>query len=77
MNSIRIVWAIARQQLALALAQPFSSAIVIAVPINFLLLFVLFALSGGFAPISVWQEFPSPQGQAKRIVGGAKPAANF
>lgn len=64
MNSIRIVWAIARQQLALALAQPFSSAIVIAVPINFLLLFVLFALSGGFAPISVWQELPSPQGQA-------------
>ena len=64
MNSIRIVWAIARHQLALARAQPFSSAIVIAVPINFLLLFVLFALSGGFAPISVWQELPSPQGQA-------------
>lgn len=56
--------AIAGHQLRLALARPGSTLTVIAVPLNFLILFVLFALSGGRAPISVYQERPSPQSHA-------------
>ncbi|MFZ0216111.1 MAG: ABC transporter permease [Candidatus Dormiibacterota bacterium] len=66
MRGIRVAWAIARHQLAVIRAQPFSAVVLIAVPVNFLLLFVLFALSGGHAPIVVYQQGRSPQAAAMR-----------
>lgn len=54
MTGIRVTAAIAAQQLRLAIAQPSSSLAVLIVPLNFLVLFMLFALSGGRAPVTVY-----------------------
>lgn len=64
MNGIQVGWAVMRHQLAIARAQHMSTLIVVAVPINFLILFILFALSGGHAPVSVVNDSSSPAGSA-------------
>jgi ABC-type multidrug transport system permease subunit len=75
MRGARIAWAIARHQIEVTLAQRFASLIVIAVPINFLILFILFALSGGMAPVAVVQGRPSAQSQA--MVGALAHSSTF
>lgn len=53
MSGLHVAWAVMKHQLAIARAQSISTLIVIAVPINFLVLFILVAVSGGQAPVSV------------------------
>lgn len=50
---MRAAWAIARNDLAQLLAQPVAAIVTVAVPINFLILFVLFAVGGGVVPVTV------------------------
>lgn len=64
MNGWRAVWAVARHDLALHLAQPLTLFMTLAVPISFLILFVLFAISGGGAPVAVHQADSGPYGPA-------------
>lgn len=64
MNGIRAMLAIAGHQIRLSIARPAASLAVIAVPLNFLVLFVLFALSGGRAPIAVYAPGHSAQSHA-------------
>ena len=44
-----------KNDLALNRARPFATFITIILPINFLILFSLFALSGGKAPVTIYQ----------------------
>jgi ABC-2 type transport system permease protein len=53
MNGILVARAVMRHQVAIALAQRSTTPVTIAVPINFLVLFILFALSGGLVSVSV------------------------
>jgi ABC-2 type transport system permease protein len=64
LTGIRAVLAVVRHQLFLARAKPFPTIVAILVPINFLILFSLFALSGGRVPIAVYQQHPSAGSQA-------------
>lgn len=50
---MRAAWAIARNDLVQMLAQPLAAIITVAVPVNFLILFVLFAVGGGIVPVTV------------------------
>ncbi len=51
--ALRVIGAVCVKDLRLALREPMSTAIGIIIPINFLFLFSLFALTGGEAPIAV------------------------
>lgn len=64
MTGIRVVRAIAAQQIRLSVAQPFASLAVLAVPLTFLILFMLFALSGGRAPVAVYAPGHTASSQA-------------
>ncbi len=61
---MRAAWAIARNDLVQLLAQPVAAIVTIAVPINFLILFVLFAVGGGVVPVTVQTAGSSPATQA-------------
>lgn len=64
MNGIRVTVAIAVQQIRLTIADPLGSLAVVGVPLIFLILFMLFALSGGRAPISVYAPGHTASSQA-------------
>lgn len=64
MNGIRATAAIVRHSVFQAKARPLPVITGILVPVNFLILFALFALSGGHAPIAVFQPHPSAAGNA-------------
>lgn len=64
MNGIRATGAIVRHSLFQAKARPVPVVMGILVPVNFLILFALFAISGGHAPIAVYQQHPSAAGNA-------------
>src|SRR5579859_8260204 len=49
----RVILAVCGKDLRLALREPIATAVGIIIPINFLFLFSLFALTGGEAPIAV------------------------
>ncbi|SDL33428.1 ABC transporter permease [Arthrobacter sp. ok362] len=52
-HSLRVVRAVAAADIRLTLREPLFAIIGVLIPINFLLLFLLFALSGGQAPVAV------------------------
>ncbi|GAA4036270.1 hypothetical protein GCM10023063_21340 [Arthrobacter methylotrophus] len=52
-HDLRVVRAVAATDIRLTLREPLFAIIGILIPINFLLLFLLFAISGGQAPIAV------------------------
>ncbi|MBT8160692.1 MULTISPECIES: ABC transporter permease [Arthrobacter] len=52
-HNLRVVRAVAAADIRLTLREPLFAIIGILIPINFLLLFLLFAISGGQAPIAV------------------------
>lgn len=52
-HNLRVVRAVAGADIRLTLREPLFAVIGVIIPINFLLLFLLFALSGGQAPIAV------------------------
>ncbi|KLU59981.1 inner membrane transport permease YbhR [Peptococcaceae bacterium CEB3] len=64
MNGLKAAWAIMKNDLALNRAQPFASIITIVLPVNFLIFFVLFALSGGKAPVTVYPADTQPYAQS-------------
>src|SRR5579859_5004708 len=59
----RVIWACAVKDIRSALRTPASNLIIILVPINFLILELLFALSGGLAPTAVVNNDPGPYAQ--------------
>jgi len=55
LNGLKAMWSVMKNDLALNRARPFATFITIILPINFLILFSLFALSGGKAPVTIYQ----------------------
>lgn len=64
MNGLCAAWAVMRNDLARFRAQPMATALNLVVPINFLILFILFALGGGRAPVTVLQADRGAYGPA-------------
>src|SRR5215470_17113935 len=62
-SNLRVVVAMCRKDLRLALAHPPFLLTGIVIPVNFLFLFILFALSGGLAPTAVVMEDQGPLAQ--------------
>lgn len=62
-NDARVILATARNDVRLALRTPFSSLIAIALPINYLILLLLFALTGGQAPTAIVMQENGPYAQ--------------
>lgn len=62
-KNIRVIRATARKDLQLALTQRLLLGIGIALPVNFLVLFMLFALNGGQAPTAVVMQEHGPLAQ--------------
>jgi ABC-type transport system involved in multi-copper enzyme maturation permease subunit len=60
---LRVMWACAIKDIRIALRTPFSNMVIIAVPVNFLILELLFALSGGLAPTAVVMQDKGPYAQ--------------
>ncbi len=72
MTALTQAWAICRNELALARAEPLATILSMLVPLNFLIMFVLFALSGGRVPVAVVQSDAGPYGPAMvRALGDA------
>ena len=62
-SGARVVGAVARKDLQVALTQRLLVALGIVIPANFLLLFMIFALTGGQAPTAVVMEGRGPLAQ--------------
>ena len=62
-HDLRVVRALATKDLRLALVDRVFTVIGVIIPINFLLLFMLFALTGGQAPTAVVLEDRGPLAQ--------------
>lgn len=62
-HNLRVVRAVASADIRLTLREPLFAIIGVLIPINFLLLFLLFALSGGQAPIAVVMNDQGPLAQ--------------
>ena len=60
---LRVVWAVAQKDLRIGLTERFSTAISVFLPLNFLILMSLFALSGGQAPTAVVMNDTGPLAQ--------------
>src|SRR5579859_692509 len=60
---LRVIWACARKEIQSALTERFATALGIFLPVNFLILFSLFALSGGLAPTAVVMADSGPLAQ--------------
>ena len=60
---LRVIGAVCAKDLRLALSERAATFIGVIIPINFLLLFILFALSGGEAPIDVVMDDQGPLAQ--------------
>lgn len=72
MSGLRAAWAVLKNELALGRAEPLATILSMLVPLNFLVLFVLFALSGGRVPAAVLQSDTGPYGPAMiRALGDA------
>lgn len=64
--------AITKNDLRLNLVRPFATIITLVVPINFLILFVLFAIGGAKVPVSVVSNNSTPYGHAmEQALGSA------
>jgi ABC-type transport system involved in multi-copper enzyme maturation permease subunit len=73
--SLRVITALARNDIRSALGERLFSFASIIIPINFLLLFLLFVLSGGQAPTAVVLEDQGPY--AQRFVAAMRGAHSF
>ncbi len=72
MSGLAQAWAICRNELALALAEPLATILSMLVPLNFLVLFILFAVGGGRVPVAVVRSDTGVYGQAMgRSLNGA------
>ncbi|MBV9357374.1 MAG: ABC transporter permease [Chloroflexi bacterium] len=60
---LRVIGAVCTKDLRLALRERASTIIGVLIPLNFLVLFILFALSGGEAPIAVVMDDQEPLAQ--------------
>jgi ABC-2 type transport system permease protein len=74
-HALRVIRAVCVKDLRLALREPISTAIGIILPINFLFLFSLFALTGGEAPIAVVLLDDGPL--AQQFLGALQQAHSF
>jgi len=55
MSGIGVVWAVMKNDLRLILARPSSTILAVLIPVNFLILFSLFALGGARVPVGMVQ----------------------
>jgi len=60
---LRVVWAVAQKDLRIGLIERFSTVLSVFLPLNFLILMSLFALSGGLAPTAVVMNDTGPLAQ--------------
>src|SRR5664279_5393690 len=60
---LRVIWACARKEIQSALTERLSTLLGIFLPVNFLILLSLFALSGGLAPTAVVMADSGPLAQ--------------
>src|SRR5258708_6677396 len=60
---LRVVLACAFKDIRIALRSPLASLVIVALPINFLILELLFALSGGLAPTAIVMQDSGPYAQ--------------
>lgn len=74
-HDLRVVRAVAAADIRLTLREPLFAIIGIVIPINFLLLFLLFAISGGQAPIAVVMNDRGPL--AERFVQAMSGSHSF
>jgi ABC-2 type transport system permease protein len=74
-HDLRVVRAVAATDIRLTLREPLFVIIGILIPINFLLLFLLFAISGGQAPIAVVMNDHGPL--AERFVQAISSSHSF
>ncbi len=62
-GSLRVIWATARNDILLALRAPLSSLIAVFLPLNYLILLLLFAITGGQAPTAIVMQDTGPYAQ--------------
>jgi len=74
-RELRVALAVARKDLRIALSQRLTVALGILVPVNFLVLFMLFALTGGRAPTALVDDDHGPY--AARFVAALRGAHSF
>src|SRR5215469_7955260 len=74
-RELRVALAVARKDLRIALSQRLTVALGILVPVNFLVLFLLFALTGGRAPTALVDDDHGPY--AARFVAALRGAPSF
>lgn len=74
-HELRVVRAVAATDIRLTLREPLFAIIGVVIPINFLLLFLLFAISGGQAPIAVVMNDHGPL--AERFVQAMSSSHSF
>ncbi len=67
MNGLRGAAAVLRNDLALARAEPLATILAVVLPLNFLVLFMLFALSGGRVPAALYVPRPAAPGSAQMV----------
>src|SRR5579871_1709092 len=72
---LRVIWAIMRKDVQIALRNPIANIIVILLPLNFLILELLFAISGGLAPTAVVMLDTGPH--AQQFVDAMRGAHSF
>lgn len=75
MNGWSAAWAVMRNDLILFRTEAMATALNLVVPLNFLVLFILFALSGGRAPVTVRQADQGVYGPA--LVSALRGAHTF
>ncbi|MCX6500705.1 MAG: ABC transporter permease [Arthrobacter sp.] len=74
-HNLRVVRAVAAADIRLTLREPLFAIVGVVIPINFLLLFLLFAISGGQAPIAVVLSDQGPL--AERFVQAMSNSQSF
>jgi ABC-2 type transport system permease protein len=63
MYDLRVAWAVAQKDLRIGLTERFSTVLSILLPLNFLILLSLFAISGGLSPTAVVMNDTGPLAQ--------------
>ena len=74
-HHLRVIWSVARKDLQVALTERLLIGLSVLVPVNFLLLFMLFALNGGTAPTAVVMDGHGPL--ARQFVQEMRGARSF
>jgi len=74
-SDLRVISALLKKDLRIAFTQPLLIALGVVIPVNFLLLFMLFAVSGGQAPTALVMEDRGPL--AQRFLNAMEGAHSF